>query len=32
MNVIIAFVLGGVIGILACYAWQKGFVQEVGVK
>jgi hypothetical protein len=32
MNVIIAFVLGGIIGILACYAWMKGFLKDAGVK
>ena len=32
MDYIIGFVLGGVIGILACYAWQKGFYKEVGGK
>lgn len=32
MSGIIGFVLGGLIGVLACYAWMKGFYQDVGGK
>lgn len=32
MNGLIGFVLGSVIGILACYAWMKGFYKDVGGK
>ncbi len=32
MNGIIGFILGWVIGVLACYAWMKGFYSEVGGK
>lgn len=32
MSAIIGFLLGVIVGILACYAWQKGFLKEVGVQ
>ena len=32
VNVVIAFVLGIALGILACYAWQKGILKDAGVK
>lgn len=28
----VGFIVGFVIGVLACYAWQKGFYKEVGGK
>jgi hypothetical protein len=32
MNAVIAFILGATLGILACYAWMKGFYKDVGGK
>ena len=32
VNVIVAFIIGAVIGVLACYSWQKGLLKEAGVK
>jgi len=32
MNGIIGFIIGGVIGVLACYAWMKGFYKDIGGK
>jgi hypothetical protein len=32
MGAVIGFVLGAIIGVLACYAWQKGMLQDAGVK
>ena len=32
MNVIIAALVGLVVGILACYAWLNGFYKKVGGK
>jgi ABC-type lipoprotein release transport system permease subunit len=32
MDGIVGCLIGLVIGILACYAWQKGFIKEVGIE
>ena len=32
MGVIVSFVLGLIIGILATYSWQKGILKEAGIK
>ena len=32
INMAVAFIIGAVLGILACYAWQKGFYKDVGGK
>ena len=32
IDAIMGFSLGAVIGILACYAWMKGFYKDVGGK
>lgn len=32
INAILGFIVGGVIGVLACYSWMKGFYKDIGGK